>query len=377
MKKQAIFYSIITAIIPSTLAISCAPNIIIEPEFIAIPSKIVEQVYRNTIKDFENFLIGEYGNDINPKLDFYSFEYHIENKQIIKNTVNKLNYFFEINKRKFLQNVKYKADDIYFEVVKKEENYNCLTLDGKQCAFNNIYSLDENKIKIGDYHLGNFSIIIFSKLSDEFTYTKNIVYPVKNYWIDKKSILKLWDTHNSFNKQQVEFIFKKNYQYTIPNFLGLEPEDYSLQAQFDFIEKTEDIFGNWYWEMKKSKSLIYKNLSNSFIDITPYNSKYNFKNFYKKNPNKGFCEITASENPEVDKFHYCGQFETIKNKLINHKISSKNNNIDMYINVNLNSDYLGILEPSITDFTYKFFFGSFLKLSENIFIYHFDNLFYE
>ncbi|WP_342274901.1 hypothetical protein [Spiroplasma endosymbiont of Cantharis lateralis] len=371
MKKLTIYSSLLATIIPSTLAISCTPDFIREPNFIAIPSKVVKQVYIDTIKDFENYLIESSGDDTNPKTDFYSIKNHLRNFDGVEFLIEKFNYFFQKNKFASLRNIKYREDDIVLKVAKREKNYNCLTIEGNVCSSDNIYSLDENKLKIGDYQIGNFSVTMSSKKSDVFSYSKEIVYPIKNYWIDKKTIFKLWIDHNLINQPKVDYVLRGDDKYAIPNFEGLQPENYFLQDQLNFITKMEDIFGNWYWDMKKTDSFIYKKMSNNFIDITPYDSKYNFKNFHEKNPKVGFCEITAPVNIEVDRLHYCGQFEDYKNKLINLVGKPESPELEIYINVKLNPDFLGILDPTITEFNYKFYFGSFTKVAEHFYLYSF------
>ncbi|WP_342259328.1 hypothetical protein [Spiroplasma endosymbiont of Dioctria linearis] len=371
MKKLTIYSSLFATIIPSTLAISCTPDFIREPDFIAIPSKVVKQVYIDTIKDFENYLIEYFGDDTNPEMDFYILKSYLDNFEGLEKAIEKFDSLFQNNKFYALKKIKYREDDIFLKVVKKEKNYNCLTIEGSECSSDNIYSLDENKLKIGDYQIGNFSVTMYSKESDIFTYSKEIVYPIRNYWIDKKNIYNLWREHNMLNDQGVQFLFWGDDKYAIPNFEALQPEGFTLEDQLNFITKMEDIFGNWYWGMKKTDSFIYKRMSNNFIDITPYDSKYNFKNFHEKNPKVGFCEITRPANIEVDRLHYCGQFEDSKNKLINLVGKPESPELEIYINVKLNPDFLGILVPTITEISYKFYFGSFTKVAEDFYLYSF------
>ncbi|ALD66329.1 hypothetical protein [Spiroplasma cantharicola] len=370
MKKKLLLSYLISAIIPTSLIVGCGPTFVVKPEenISWISQELIEKVINTTVQEFETYLLETYGSNENPKKNFYDFEDDVKENNMFNYLFNKLETIYKINKNKFLDRKKYPKDDIKVFLKQKEIKNHCEIIESGECFNWNFFKIDDKLFKVGEYDFGNFNIKITSSKTKFYFYKKNLIFPIRNYWIDKKNFTDLWERHNSTNEIKIQNISSKDDYFTIPNFEKMEPEGLHLKDQFDFITHIEDIFGNWYWDIKKTSSFIYSMFSDRLRNIVPITSRYNARNFYQKNPKVNFCKINPKVNLDEDSFHYCAQLEKIKSEL--NSLNSENNEIEISFNVPLNKKYLGILKPENMKSSFKMYFGKIKFLEKNKYKYY-------
>ncbi len=373
MKKTLIFSSLVSSIILTNLVISCGPPIRTKSSLDSdrIPLEIINKIAEKTILEFEKYLYNIYGNNENPKKDFYDFEIEIGKGNITKTLANKFTSLYELNKRKYLIKSKYPTDNIKLNIKELEQDINCKTIDKMICIIGTTFIEDNNIVKVGEYNLGSFDILIESLKGISTSYKKQLNFPVRNYWINKKNFSNLWENHNLMNDQKIQEVLKNEDYFTIPNFEIMKPNGVTLEEQINFITSVEDIFGNWFWEMKKTKSFMYSYLSNKFVQIVEPIKRYDFRNFHKVNPKINFCEIKSNENLQEKDLHYCSQLERIKNKLM--IMNLENKELEIILDIPLNENYLDILDPENIKNSFKMYFGKIKYIKDNKFLYYFIN----
>ncbi|WP_342274898.1 hypothetical protein [Spiroplasma endosymbiont of Cantharis lateralis] len=143
-------------------------------DFDRIPLEIINKITEKTILEFEKYLYDIYGNNENPKKDFYDFQIELGKGNITTTLANKFTSLYELNKRKYLIKSKYPTDNIKLNIKELEQDINCKTIDKMICKIGTTFIEDNNIVKIGEYNLGSFNILIESLKGIGSSYKKQL-----------------------------------------------------------------------------------------------------------------------------------------------------------------------------------------------------------